>query len=529
MDISNSFINFGGWSIQGNTFTNPPDGLGSATWTITLSNDVSKDSARISYNNHDGIAKDLDNRPLSEVNDWPVLFIPTGSSSDTTPPILNNAAVIKKADNNYYMVLVFSEPVISTTSVLAIVTNGVLIDYESYATSGEPPAGFGSELWEILLTGAPTTSAVSIAYVNLSADDIRDYSGNYLASFTKSVINTISDITHPGLISAVVLNSAPNKLVLTFTEPVIVKEAVGGSSDIGWRLDVADDGGETTFTDEIPVGYGTNTWTVTLNKPLTAGKSAWISYHHGGMETTDFAGNDISIIDNRPIANRVGLSPDTIAPTLISAAVTGKGGDSNNEPWMILVFSEPVIMADGGEDDSGGWSISGNSFNQTTEPKIDSNVWFIPLTDAINVSSPAITISYNTSTGSAYDLSGNKLTSFTNRAVENKSSDTIKPTIISITARVGTKSMVITFSEPVFWMEQDSSDGGGGFTFTGLTWADQPTGNGTATWTIPLIETVTSGMSASLSYDATDPNAILILDFNANTMDSFTNTAVTIQ
>jgi len=523
-----------GWKINDTAISVDPTGSGTATWKFTFTTDVASDSysTKISYNGT--TTKDSDNNSLLGVNDWPVLFIPTNGSSDTTLPVLNNAFITQEA-SKYYLVLIFSERVTCSTQALGIITNGIVIDYEYYTTN--PPDGFGSEMWKIALTGAPT-GAVTIAYIRLSSGDIRDYSGNYLAAFTRNVINPANDTTDPYLISAVVLDSAPNKLILAFSEPVIVKESGsgGGSGDVGWVLDVDGEDGlaeenKTTFTGEMPEGYGTNKWIVTLTKEFTEDTKAWIGYHHGDALTVDLAGNDIHEFGGRPIANRVGLSPDTTAPTLINVAVTSKGGGSGDESWMIMVFSEPVIMI-GGDDDSGGWSINGNTFDGSSPDnfKIDSDVWLIKLENDITADS-AVTISFNASalTARAYDLSGNKLVGFSNRTAVNNFNDTTAPTILNITAKVGSKQMVITFSEPVIWSEpQDDSDPTMGFAFTGLTWADQPTGNGTAVWTIPLTTVVTSSTTATLAY-TTGSGSLIIYDFNANTMESFTAKNVTIQ
>jgi len=523
---------YGGLSLNGNEFAGDIVGIGTATWKILLKDAVTDSkSVSISYD-EDGIITDKADNALLEFGGWPVMFGPP----DNKKPTLDSALVIRENTNDYYLILIFSEPITADNPDVKLSLSGATISLEDEpSVIDEAGAVFKFKLVETNLTAA---SVFTISYTKSSPLDVRDYSGNYLENFKNwAVENKIGDTTDPYLISAVVLNSAPNKLILTFSEPVFVKESGGDghgdeSDDIGWVFDV-DGGNEILFTGEPPEGLGSAVWTVTLNGHLTAGMRAWINYHHGGAETVDYAGNDLHEINGRPVANRVGLDPDTTPPTLVGAYMTNKGGDTGDQPWMIMVFSEPVIMAGGDDDESGGWSVTGIEFDEEAgdEFQIDSEIWLIKLKSIPAIETTA-TISYNASRGACYDLSGNKLTNVTKNVV-NKTDDNDAPTITSITAKIGTKFMVINFSEPVMWLDMGGGDGegdgGGGFTFTGLTWADQPEGNGTNKWTIPLTTVVTSTTTATLAYDADAPGAITIIDFNANPLATFEAKTVTIQ
>jgi hypothetical protein len=80
-------------------------------------------------------------------------------------------------------------------------------------------------------------------------------------------------------------------------------------------------------------------------------------------------------------------------------------------------------------------------------------------------------------------------------------SDTTPPTLISaVVANATSNQLILTFSEPT------TADSAAGWTLTGAHISGDPTGLGTATWTVPLSSNVTSGSTLSMSYNSSAGN-----------------------
>jgi endo-1,4-beta-xylanase len=217
-----------------------------------------------------------------------------------------------------------------------------------------------------------------------------------------------NDTTPPALTSAVVENSAPNRLILTFNE------AVTADSAAGWSLTGAAISGN-------PSGIGTATWTVSLAANITSGSALTISYNSSTGNTRDTAGNPLGNIASFAVTNNVGGGVnDTTPPVLIHAVV------ENSAPnRLALTFSEAVTA-----DSVAGWSLTGATISGDPSG-FGTAVWTVPLTANVS-SASALTISYNSSTGNTRDSAGNALGNIASFAVTNNVSGGSGDTTVSL-------------------------------------------------------------------------------------------------
>jgi hypothetical protein len=125
-----------------------------------------------------------------------------------------------------------------------------------------------------------------------------DLSGNKSTGATATATPDSSitdDHIAPTLVSAIVQNAAPNRLVLTFSEEV------AASNVDGWTLQGATISG-------TPAGLGTATWTVPLSAPVSGGAALTISYNASVGNTRDHAGNPLANFTS-PVTNNVSDGP----------------------------------------------------------------------------------------------------------------------------------------------------------------------------------------------------------------------------
>jgi hypothetical protein len=90
--------------------------------------------------------------------------------------------------------------------------------------------------------------------------------------------NNSGDTTAPTLTNVSVTNGAPDKLILTFDEPVTANNVSG------WSLQGA------TISGNV-IGRGSMIWIIPLNESVSAGQSLTISYSASAGSTRDMAGN----------------------------------------------------------------------------------------------------------------------------------------------------------------------------------------------------------------------------------------------
>ena len=511
----------GGWSLHGQegiTFAGQPEGLGTAAWTVSLSKAAVAERAggsiHISYNNpQNGKTTSLDGtEELNDIRNQKAAN-EIDSAPDTTKPTLNAAFVQKGAPDK--LILYFSEPVIIDDG------NGYTLTGVSFSTNQEPE-GLGTQKLRITLS-APVTANTSAA-IAYTKGDTRDPSGNFMDSFAaRPIVIGVGDDTRPILDNAKVLNSAPNKLILTFSEPVIIlgpwgNNGGGGEGGQGWGIwNAAFD-----MTAE-PAGIGTTVWTVTLSSNAAPGQRIELFYSNEGVNddnaATDLAGNRLGDFENRLAANSVGGIEDTTPPELIAAYVRKGAPDT-----LVLMFSEPVTT-----DEGAAWTLTGAAFSPTARPEgIGDREWRITLTAPV-AAGQAITITYDAAAGDTRDTSGNRLASITTPlAAANGVGDNTPPALVgAVVENAARNQLVLTFSEGVITAGDVQVDPSTAVTVTGaaIDWTKDPEYGGSGSvMKIWLTANVTAGAVITFSYDG---NSGLLVDYGDNPLPAIADFPVT--
>lgn len=206
----------------------------------------------------------------------------------------------------------------------------------------------------------------------------------------------------------------------------------------------------------------------------------------------------------------LGISGDTIAPTVVSATVPS--GAANT---IVVVFSESVTLT------TAGWSFTLNGSNWPISSASGSGTTWTFTMGSSATAGQTVLRSYVQTTGNTVDLSGNELGNFTGASVTNSVGDTTAPTVVSaVVEDADPDTVVITFSESVSGV----TAAGWSFKKNGSAWGiSSVTGSGTV-WNFNMsssaINTDTLLRSYSQSTGAT-------VDGAGNELGNFTDAAVT--
>ena len=418
----------------------------------------------------------------------------SGSDSDTTPPTLLSAIVLGSAPDE--LILTFDEAVTAANA-------------DGWSWTGPVfsalPEGIGTATWIVkLTTNVTSVDGITISY-DAAAGNTADLAGNALASISSmAVTNTANpdDTTPPTLVSAVVWATAPNKLVLTFSEPVTCADLDGWWCNYGFKS-----------PPEI-AGKGTAVWTITMNGSAAKIGPARFDYNPvGGANLTDLAGN--------PPAGRIPETDewvaafkdpsDTTPPTVLVAGV-GFAAIGFTNTQLVIVFSEEVVIPNGKD----GWTLTGATISAVDT--IDKDMLALTLAAAPSTGA-ALKLSYNAAAGGIVDGNDNALASISNMTIINALGDNARPTCTNVT--ITGKVITFSFNEPVYAMGSDGWSGNMTTLFT-----DEIKQNFTVNppaMTITLPAPVPSG-SYTITYTSGPTGAAK--DLAGNQLNDFTKTVV---
>jgi len=414
------------------------------------------------------------------------------TEADLTPPVLLSAIISDDAPDT--LVLTFSKAVTGSTKGWSLGD-----DDPVDAVPATEAVGNGTATWKLGLTPAAAAgNKITISY-DATEGDTKDTDGNKLKSITsRAVVNNVGnpdgDTTAPTLTAAVVEAAAPAILVLTFSEPVIFENLNG------WTLT-----GASISTATAPTGSDTATINITLGAAVTETAILILNYDATKGSVGDLSGNKLAAIASRPVANKTDVTP----PTLLSAIIYS---DKPNE--LVLTFSEAVTYPET-DTNLNGWNSNGaGGFKDPLEiTGKGTATWKITVKESVSKYS-RVEIMY--SGGTTTDIAGNPLADFEKYQTVpfRVPGDTTPPTLVSAEATVGTKLLVLTFSEDV--TAGDMEDPSTIISITNNTFniTGEPLGFGTSVWTIDLGTTVASGASMTFTY--TKPAAGGIEDFSGN-------------
>lgn len=130
-----------------------------------------------------------------------------------------------------------------------------------------------------------------------------------------------ADVTVPTLLSATILNAAPNKIVLAFSE--LLSSSVSGTATLG--------GPSKTIASQVVLGSNLE---ITVTAGYVFGNSVAVSIPNGYVR--DLAGNQSPAYTSVSVTNNVAAT-DTTAPQFVSAAVANATPNK-----IVLTFSEAL-------------------------------------------------------------------------------------------------------------------------------------------------------------------------------------------
>ena len=347
---------------------------------------------------------------------------------DTTAPTFVSAATSIDGSS---LVLTYDEP-LDTTHPPAIADFVVNVDGTPVTVSNVTVNG--STVTLALATPVNNGETVTLSYTDPTAGDdlnaIQDLAGNDAASLLNSpVTNTVPvtpDTTAPTFVSAAT-SADGSSLVLTYDEPL----------DTAHPPAIADfvvnvDGTPVTVSNVTVNG---STVTLALATPVNNGETVTLSYTDptAGDDLNaiqDLASNDAASLLNSPVTNTVPVTPDTTAPTFVSAATSADGSS------LVLTYDEPL-------DTAHPPAIADFVVNVDGTPVTVSNVTVNGSTVTLALATPVnngetVTLSYTDPTAgddlnAIQDLASNDAASLLNSPVTNTVPDTIAPTL-NITA-----------------------------------------------------------------------------------------------
>ena len=318
---------------------------------------------------------------------------------------------------------------------------------------------------------------------------IQDAAGNEAAPVIElTVDNTSLDTLAPTLQSASVIGTT---LVLTYNEALDVSQQLGAGA---FAVKV---GGETVSVTSAVVNND-KTVTLTLDQAAQPDQSVTVSYQApsiGGL-IQDASGNDATSVVDHMVTNHSG---DTLAPTLLSAAVNGTS--------LMLVYIETLDAIH--RPKAGDFAVKVDGQTVTVNSvSIDplSNVVRLVLASAVQPDQ-VVTVSYNDPTGAddshaIQDAAGNDAAGLVDQEVANNSLDTLAPAFVS--AAVNGRTLVMTYNETLDATHGPSASAFsvdvGGRQVAVTTVAIDATAK---TVTLTLASNIQQGQSVTVSY--TDP------------------------
>lgn len=309
--------------------------------------------------------------------------------ADTTAPTLVSATVEDATPTQ--VDLVFDEAMNSTWSAFSAFTvSGHTV---SAITRTGPTTGY------LTVDAFVASETRTLAYTQPGTNNMQDLASNLLANFSGFSITDnvgVADTTPPTLINAAVSNSTPNRVDITFSEPMLSV----WSPDTAWSISGHSVVGVVRSTSTT--GY------LVVTPSFINGESRTLGYTAPGLDyMTDMAGNSLANISGFSVTNSV--SVDSTAPTLLSASV-----ETATPTRIDIVFSEDMNST---WSASSAFAVSGNTVSSITRETYSSGY----LTVASPISAGASpTISY-TQPGSnkMQDQTGNLLANFSGTSITN--------------------------------------------------------------------------------------------------------------
>ncbi len=206
-----------------------------------------------------------------------------------------------------------------------------------------------------------------------------------------------TDKKSPEVLSAVINNEYPNKILITFNEPVKADDSSGFSVDASSKSAVN--------LSEVIAGSGTDKISLTVERDVTEGEIITLSY--GGNGTVrDLKGNDLAEFTNMSVENSVSRFRIT------SAEVT-----DDNPCMIILKFSTDLknqaingftLKVNGIPESIQDLDYNDNYINLYTDPECD-----CMFMDDCEISDyRTLTIEYDAAEGNITDTANNPLASF---------------------------------------------------------------------------------------------------------------------
>jgi hypothetical protein len=224
-------------------------------------------------------------------------------------------------------------PTLSSVTVEDITPASIILTYnEALNTSSIPANGDfavsgGKVVTSVTISGTTVNvnlnsgyilgDTITISYTS-GTNKIKDVAGNNVANLSSQAVT--NNITPPALSSAVVQESAPTQIVLTYNDTL-------DSGSVPSTSAFTVSGGKTVSN----VAISGSTVTITVNSAYTIGNAITISYTAGVNPIQDIAGNDAVNLSSQPVTNNTG-SPSSLSGLvwwLKSDSITGL---NNNDP-----------------------------------------------------------------------------------------------------------------------------------------------------------------------------------------------------
>ncbi|MGY8628421.1 BapA/Bap/LapF family large adhesin [Nitrosomonas europaea] len=333
----------------------------------------------------------------------------------------------------------------------------------------------------------PSSDAPSISVPNGTFTDL---AGNPGTGDTLDGTNGfMADLTPPALLSAAT-SANGSSLVLTYDEPLDTTHPPATDDFV-----VNVDGTPVTVSNVTVNG---STVTLELATPVNNGETVTLSYTDptAGDDLNaiqDLAGNDAASLLNSPVTNTVPVTPDTTAPTFVSAATSADGSS------LVLTYDEPLDTTHPPATDDFVVNVDGTPIT-VSNVTVNGSTVTLELATPVN-NGETVTLSYTDPTAgddlnAIQDLAGNDAASLLNSPVTNTVPDTIAPTLnITATDLVLAAGEAITvtfqFSEAVIdFVETDVVVTGG--SLSAFTQVDDDT------WTATFTQTGSDAPSISV-------------------------------
>lgn len=264
--------------------------------TLTLASAVSAGEAvRLAYDANTGDLADVAGNVLATVASQVVT-----NSVDETPPTVSTAVVAAGAAN--IVTLTFDEVVASpgddASAGWSVTVGGAPAPIDDFVHIGDT-------LGLLLLTPVANGDVVKVIY-DAGTGDLVDAQGNALASIVapgSAVTNNVPDTTAPMIMSAVIANAAPTKLVLTFSEDII-----SATPDYlaGWV--VKKEVGQVAVAVGVASGARLGDHTkieLTLSVAAVAGEIYGVGYAADQADIVDLADNVLASFTGQLVSNNV--------------------------------------------------------------------------------------------------------------------------------------------------------------------------------------------------------------------------------